>query len=403
MLKRAVPVIAIIGALIAVTCCGGGGPSASAAQGKTGDGGIELVYRGQPTGETESVSGEEIGDAIAIIRKRARALGLLGARVSRLGLDEIKIDLPHATHVTRAIEALGSAGQLYLFDWEPNLLGPEQAVGGHPGQRPPSAALKSLEAEWTEAGRNPKSVENVGLITSGAFPNAYSAAVLASEQEPSENCGKCSAAEPRYYLFEKEAPHELLAGPAATAEDLYVSPSGEPLPEDGLVVEIPVGTVLVSEQPTEPNGKVDEKARPGWFALKDDPALSGSEITKPMQEYSPGNGEPTIAFGFTPKGRKAFHHVTRVIAERGRAQAGGRVNREEAAALSGHFAVVFDDEVESRPIIDFAENPNGIDGRVGAQISGGFSGEGGTERARELATLLQIGALPIALQLILER
>ncbi len=402
MLKRAVPVVLIIGALIAVTGCGDGGPSASAARGKTGRGGIELVYRGQPTGETESVSGKEIKDTIAIIRKRARSLGLLGASVSRLGFAEIKVDLPHATHA-RAIEALGSAGQLYLYDWEPNLLGPEQAIGGYPGQRPPSTALKDLEEEWTEAGRNPKSVENAELIASGAFPNAYIAALLASEQEPSETCDNCSAPNPRYFLFEKEAPHKLLAGPEPSIEDLYESPTGEALPEDSLVVEIPVGTVLVSELPTEPNGKVDETAQPGWFALKDDPALSGSEITDPKQEYAAGNGEPTVTFGFTPEGRKAFHNVTRVIAERGRAQATGPVSPEEAAALSGHFAVIFDNEVQSRPIINFAEFPDGIDGRVGAQISGGFPGDHGAKRAQELATLLRIGELPIALQLIRER
>jgi SecD/SecF fusion protein len=402
MLKRALPVVVIIGALIAAAA-GGGGSSASAAQGKTGNGGIELVYRGQPTGETGSVSGKDVKDAIAIIRKRARSLGLRGASVSRLGGTEIKINLPHATHATRAIEALGSSGQLYLFDWEPSLLGPEQAIGGHPGQRPPPAALKNLEEEWTEAGRNPKSLENAELIASGAFPNAYTAALLASEQEPRESCGECPAAKPRYYLFEKEALHKLLAGPEATKEDLYESPTGETLPEDGLVVEIPVGTVLVSEAPTEPNGKVDETAQPGWFALKDDPALSGSEITEPRQEYAAGNGEPTITFGFTPEGRKAFHKVTRVIAERGQAQATGPVSSEEAAALSGHFAVIFDNEVESRPIINFAENPDGIDGRVGAQISGGFSGEQGLKKAQELATLLEIGDLPIALQLIRER
>ena len=65
--------------------------------------------------------------------------------------------------------------------------------------------------------------------------------------------------------------------------------------------------------------------------------------------------------------------------------------------LSGHFAVVLDNEVKTRPIIDFSQNPDGIDGRQGAQISGGFSSP--TE-AQDLATILQIGALPINLKLI---
>ena len=70
---------------------------------------------------------------------------------------------------------------------------------------------------------------------------------------------------------------------------------------------------------------------------------------------------------------------------------------EQAAQLSGHFAVILDNEVKTRPIIDFSQNPDGIDGRQGAQISGGFSSP--TE-AQDLATILQIGALPINLKLI---
>src|SRR6202012_2445602 len=222
-----------------------------------------------------------------------------------------------------------------LFAWEPSLLGPEQVIGGHPGRRPPPAALKNLEREWTEAGRNPKSFENAELTASGSFPNAYTAALLASEQEPSESCRKCSAARPRYYLFEKEAPHKLLAGPEATKEDLYASPTGETLPKNGLVVEIPVGTVLVSELPTKSNGKVDETAQPGWFALKDDPALSGSEITEPKQEYQQGTGEPNVAFKFTDQGRENFQTVTRQIAQRGQSQSIGFGSPEAAAASSG--------------------------------------------------------------------
>ena len=42
----------------------------------------------------------------------------------------------------------------------------------------------------------------------------------------------------------------------------------------------------------------------------------------------------------------------------------------DADQFSGPFAIVLDGELVSRPIINFGENPNGIDGRTGAQISG---------------------------------
>jgi SecD/SecF fusion protein len=365
-------------------------------------GGLELVYQGQPTGNGTSVSGEDIEDSISIIEKRINKLGVSEPEVSRLGNDGISVSLPGITDANRAAEQVGTTAQLLFYDWEKNLVGPERAIGGQPGREPAPNALKESEKRWTEAGRNAKSEENQRLILAGAYPNAYSAALLASEQEPDEKCDNCSVAKPRYYLFEKEKPHKLLAGPELAEKDLYVSPTGKKIPKNGIVVEVPAGVVLVSELPVDEGGKVDDTAQPGWFVLKDDPALSGKELTEPEQTYAPQTNEPIVTFNFTGEGQDAFHEVTRQIAQRGQARAIGTPSPEEVEALSGHFAVVLDNEVKSRPIINFKENPDGIDGREGAQISGGFSGENGLEEAQELATALQIGALPINLKLISE-
>ena len=139
-----------------------------------------------------------------------------------------------------------------------------------------------------------------------------------------------------------------------------------------------------------------ENAEPGWFALKDHPALTGTEITSPKQE-SDELGQPNVTFGFTDSGRQAFQEVTRQIAQRGAASAIGPSSEETASERSGHFAVVLDNEVKTRPIINYAQNPDGIDGRTGAEISGGFTSIGD---AQELASFLQRGALPINLNLI---
>jgi len=361
-------------------------------------GGLELVYQGQPTGTATEVSGQDIEDSISIIEQRINKLGVSEPEVARLGDREITVSLPGITDANRAAEQVGTTAQLYFYDWEPNLIGPQRAIGGHPGQQPPEGPLKASEKRWEKAGRNVKSTESQQLIFAGAYPTAYEAALLAAEQEPDEKCENCSVAKPRYYLFEKEAPHNLIAGPELNRKDLYVSPTGEKRPKNGIVVEVPAGVVLVSEFPTDENGKLDETARPGWFAIKDNPALSGNDITEPEQAYGQFN-EPIVKFGFTDKGQEAFQDVTRTIAQRGQAQAIGPVGAEEAAALSGHFAVVLDNEVRTRPIINFQENPDGIDGRNGAQISGGFQN---VQEAQDLATTLQIGALPINLKLISE-
>ncbi|HVO55863.1 MAG TPA: protein translocase subunit SecD [Solirubrobacterales bacterium] len=365
-------------------------------------GGLELVYEGQATAAGASVSGEDIEESISIIEKRVNELGVSESEVARLGNENITVSLPGITDANRAAEQVGSTAQLFFYDWEPNLIGPERVIAGSPGREAPEKAIKESEKRWTEAGRNPKNEQNQRLIYSGAYPNAYGAALLAAEQEPVEDCTECSVAKPRYYLFDKQAPHKLLAGPELKESDLYQSPTGEKIPHDGIVVEVPTGTVLVSEYPLDENGSFDTAKQPGWWALKDRPALSGSEITNPEQKYAPTSNEPIVAFEFTGNGQEAFHEVTRQIAQRGQASAIGVPSAEEVEALSGHFAVVLDNEVQSRPIINFKENPDGIDGREGAQISGGFNNEHGLEQAQELATTLQIGALPINLKLISE-
>jgi SecD/SecF fusion protein len=359
-------------------------------------GGVELVYQGEPTGQVKTVSGEDIERSIEIIRQRIDKLGVSEPEVSRLGTTEISVSLPAITNAQRAIDQVGTTAQLYFYDWEPNLIGPERTIGGHPGQKPPPEAIKKAEKQWKEAGRKAKSTENQQLIASGAFPTAYDAVKLASEQPPVKDCASCSVSKPRFYLFDKKAPHDLIAGPELTKKDLYISPTGKRRPHDGIVLEIPVGTIVVSELPTNNEGKTDTTAKPGWYALEDNPALSGTDITEPKQNYGQFN-EPDVTFGFTDKGREAFQDVTRRIAQRGQAQAIGPVSAQQASALSGHFAVVLDNEVKTRPIINFAENPDGIDGRTGAQISGGFRD---VTEAQELATILQIGALPIDLKLI---
>jgi len=359
-------------------------------------GGVELVYQGQPTGQVKEVTGTDIERAIEIIRERIDQFGVSEPEVARLGNDQITVSLPDVDNAQRAIDQVGTTAQLYFYDWEPNLIGPERVIGGRPGQQPPPGPLKASEKRWEDAGRDVKSPENQQLIFSGAFPDAYGAAQLAAEQPPAEDCGNCSVTKPRYYLFERKSPHDLVAGPELSKKDLYISPTGEKRPHNGIVVEVPAGTILVSEYPNDESGKVDKTARPGWYALKDDPALSGTDITNPKQEFGEFN-EPNVSFGFTDQGRDSFQEVTRQIAQRGQAQAIGPVSGEQAAALSGHFAVVLDNEVKTRPIINFSENSDGIDGRQGAQISGGFSSP---QEAQDLATILQIGALPINLKLI---
>jgi SecD/SecF fusion protein len=359
-------------------------------------GGVELVYQGTPTGEVKEVSGEDIERSIEIIRERIDKLGVSEPEVARLGTTEISVSLPDVTNAQRAIEQVGTTAQLHFYNWEPNLIGREKKIGGIPGREPPAKPLEEANEEWKAAGRSTSKRENQQLIFSGAFPTPYAAVQLASEQKPVPDCTTCSTAKPRYYLFGKAEPHKLIAGPEFSKEDLFISATGIKRPHNGLVRKVPAGTIVVSEQPSDASGKpIEGIENAGWYALKDDPALSGTDITNPEEKNV--NGELAVVFEFTDKGRDAFQEVTRSIAQHGQARAIGLTSEEEAEKFSGHFAVVLDNEVKTRPIVNFAQNPDGIDGRLGAQISGGFSS---IQDAQDLATFLQIGALPINLKLI---
>jgi SecD/SecF fusion protein len=360
-------------------------------------GGVELVYQGTPTGEVKEVSGEDIERSIEIIRERIDKLGVAEPEVARLGTTEISVSLPDVTNAQRAIEQVGSTAQLHFYDWEPNLIGREKAIGGVPGREPPAKAIEEANEEWKAAGRSTSKKENQQLIFSGAYATPYGAVNLAAEQEPVADCTTCSTTKPRYYLFDSLPPHKLIAGPEFSEEDLFISATGRKRSHKGIVKKVPAGTIVISEQPSDPNGKVVEGIEnAGWYALKDNPALSGTDITNPKQETDE-LGQPNVTFTFTDKGQQAFQDVTRKIAQRGQARAIGPAAGEQAEQLSGHFAVVLDNEVKTRPIIDFSQNPDGIDGRTGAQISGGFTS---IQEAQDIATFLQIGALPVNLKLI---
>jgi SecD/SecF fusion protein len=359
-------------------------------------GGVQLVLQGRPTPQQPTLDNGSMEKAVDIIRSGCDQLGVSEIEVSRVGSDQIQVGIPGATSVGKATECATKPARLFFFDWEPSLIGREFLIGGHPGREPPKGPLADATKEWQEAGRLPTKRENQQLIVAGAFPNEYAAVKLASEQKPKPDCENCSSSA-TYYLFANDKDHKLIDGPEYTKGDLFLSPSGRKRPENvGTVIKVPQGTIVVSEKPSDANGQVLENAEPGWYALKDDPALSGTEITSPKQEVDE-SGAPNVTFKFTDSGRQNFQEVTRQIAQRGAASAIGPSSEETAEATSGHFAVVLDNEVKTRPIINYAQNPDGIDGRTGAQISGGFNS---IEDAQDLASFLQRGALPINLNLI---
>jgi SecD/SecF fusion protein len=310
-------------------------------------GGTELVYQGRPTPQEPTVTSADITRSIDIIRQRTDKLGVAEPEIAQVGADQISVGLPDVQNADRAIAQVGSTAQMYFYDWEPNVI-------GAPGAQNPSET---------------------------PFPRLFDAVELASKQ-PTE-CNGCTVG-PRYYLFGKQS-EQLLAGPETTRSDLFINQPDHKQPADSVVVTVPQGTLVVladKNNPSDPDR---------WYVIKDQPALSGTDITNPQSNTD--NSGPIVTFDFNGDGRQKFQDVTRKIAQRGLANA---LPGAPSANQSGHFAVVLDNAIVSRPIIDYGQNPDGIDGRTGAQISGLNS----ITEANDLAEFLKIGALPIELKLI---
>jgi len=369
-------------------------------------GGIELTLQGRPTPQVKEVTSEAMDRSVDIIRSGCDKLGVSEIEVSRLGADQISVGIPGATNVGTATSCATTPARLYFYDWQNNLVGPARDLSLVGTGSDQAQVLKDVRKQWVEAGRQPTEDFNRNWISQGAEPTMWDAVNLASKQPRDADCEDCTSGD-KYYLFDEKT-HELISGPVTNKHDLYFNDQGRPIPHKGIVKMVPQGTIVVDELPTDSDGrtvKVDEdglyensegkKVDPaGYFVLKDNAALSGSEIKDPQQSLDQFN-QPNVQFNFTGDGRKAFQDITRRIAQEGQARAFGNLTNDQAAALSGNFAIILDGEVVSKPIINFKENPDGIDGRQGAQISGGFT----IDQAQQLAELLQRGALPIDLKL----
>ncbi len=332
-------------------------------------GGVELIYQAKATKQSE-VTPDAINRAIDIMRERVDNLGVAEPAIQRSGSDQIDVALPDVTNAKRAEEQVGQVAQLFFYDWETNVMGP--------GCKP-----------------DPQNASVTGGQQAGDPATALSFydAVNLAAQCPARNADTATTNGTWYLLDTKN--EKVVAGPAETRADLFADTSQQQPTADQKVVEVKPGTVVVKAEYPDGTAKQDPNiAR--WYVLNDDPALLGTDIKNPEQNYNNGpggNGQPIVTFDFTSKGRKIWQNVTKQIAQRGQ---DNQVPGQPALASAQHFAIVLDNELISTPYIDYQQNPDGIDASSGSQIEGGFT----LDSARNLADLLKTGALPIKLELI---
>jgi SecD/SecF fusion protein len=324
-------------------------------------GGVQLVYQGKPTAQQPTVTQEALQNALDIMRKRVDAFGVAEPELLLSGRDQIEVNLPGVSNAERAAQQVGSTAQLFFYDWEKNIL--DETCKPDPDEN-----------------ANEKS----------PITGFYKAVKQASKCEAQNDSNNNAADAPRYYAFNKTTKQPLDNGQpsesrAAALEDL--DPKDRANAE---VLEVQPGVLVVRDEKPDANAPDPDR----WWVISDNPALSGTDIKDPKQSFDQQAGnQPIVTFNFTKKGREAFHNITRQIAQRGQDNS---LPGDNPITSSQHFAIVLDNQLVSAPYINYRENPDGIDGSTGAQISGSFT----NDSAQDLAKILEIGALPIRLELI---
>jgi SecD/SecF fusion protein len=305
-------------------------------------GGVEVVLEGKATRDSE-VTKEAIERSVEVIRNRVDAFGVSEPEIQTQGDDQIVVSLPGAKNPEQVVEDLIRPAQLVFTDYQANVVAQD-----------PSLWKMTQRAQRT------------------------------TPRPPVEG-------QATYYLFKKNAAHDLVAGPDYEKSALLLDSKGK-VPAGQELVTVPKGLVIYTDKQQLDPTKADSPSRTVYVLMQDKPALTGRDITSAAQSFDSGSQggdqEPIVTMQFTDRGSQAFQDVTRDLAQRG-------ALRQDLQS----FAIVLDGRIISNPTVDYRQYPAGISGNNGAQISGGFT----TTEARTLADQLNSGAIPIRLDVISQK
>jgi SecD/SecF fusion protein len=372
--RRNLIVLAIVGILLvlALAVIVPGSPlSKPTRQGLDLKGGVSLVYEAQPT-KFSKVTPDSINRTMDIMRERIDNLGVAEPEIQQAGNNQIDVSLPDVQNADQAQQQVGTTAQLAFYDWEKSVVGPN--------------------GKTNASDPNVTGGQGAGQPGMGSSQTQYEAVKEASKLKPTNEPDDTHSG--LYYGVDDKA-KTVLCGPQSTeaAAREACNNAGKKATS---FVKVPEGYIVVQAEGDQSDPKAAAAASDAYFILKDDPALRGTDIKNPEQNTDSGaggTGQPNVTFDFTKSGRQKWQKTTREIAQRGSAKLLPGV---DPRSVADHFAIVLDNKLISVPYIDPQQNPDGIDGSNGSEISGGFT----IKSAQRLANLLKTGALPIHLELI---
>jgi SecD/SecF fusion protein len=315
-------------------------------------GGLEITKQAVPP-KGRKLTKEDLTRSVSIMRDRVDRLGVSEPEIRTQGSDQITIQLPGVKDPETAAKIIGKTAQLELFDLEANLLPP------------------SIDAQ-----RFPVAKKSVYDLLAGQQ-------ALASKGTSDQ-----------YWLFNKQK--KLVAGPVSTKKAALAKHNGK-VPDGWKLFAVPPGAVVVSCGIGEvvcPGVNQSNPTSNYYYLFRYTPPtvpeMTGSDLklSGTRQDFDPTTQQPIVTMQFTKKGAKKFAEITRQEAQRGKLLSN---TIGQGTQIDQHFAIVLDREIKSWPSIDWKQYPGGISGSNGAQITG----IGDINEAKNLALVLQTGALPV--------
>ena len=239
-------------------------------------GGVQLIYRGEPTAQQPTVTTQALQRSLDIMRKRVDAFGVSEPELLLSGNNQIEVNLPGVDDAERAAQQVGSTAQLFFYDWEANIL--DESCKTDPDE---NASAKQPTTGF------------------------YEAVTKASKCDAKADGNNNAADAPRFYAFNKISKAPLNNGQPSDSEAAALEDLSAKERANAEVVKVPEGILVVRDQKADPNAPPPDR----FWIIEDNPALSGTDIKNPEQNFDSGgagNGQPIVTFNFTDKGRKAF-------------------------------------------------------------------------------------------------
>src|SRR6478736_564080 len=307
-------------------------------------GGLEITKQAVPP-KGRKLTKDDLSRSVSIMRDRVDRLGVSEPEIRTQGNNQITIQLPGVKDPEAAAKIIGKTAQLELYDLETSLVAPSIDINGNVS---PRASVYDLLAGQQ--------------------------AIVKDQSD-------------QWWVFDKKK--KLVVGPVSSKEKALAKYDGK-LPDGYKLFGTPSGTVVIScgvqaQVCPGPNGGVTPQANLYYlfkYEPPDIPQMTGGDLklSGTRQDFDTTTNQPIVSLEFTKKGSDRFQDITRSEYVRGKLR-----NAPQ------HFAIVLDREIRSWPQIDYT------DGALAGGISGNaqITGIGDIQEAKDLALVLQTGALPV--------